>query len=109
MSGWEPAEVTSFEYDGDRLVRSVTIREPEFNTVDVAALLEVRRRRNVRRGPHGYTITEATDPANQFLWEAKPRKDHALKAVVDAQRLYNAANPDADDLKSLIWDVTKRA
>lgn len=40
MDGREPAEVTEHEYDaGGRLVRSVTIREPEFTEQDRGELL----------------------------------------------------------------------
>jgi hypothetical protein len=109
LSGWEPAEVTTYEYDGDRLVRAVTIREPEFSTVDTAALLEARRRARVRRGPHGYTIAEATDPDNQFAFVAKPRQDWAMRALNQAQEAYKRDNPGATDLSSLVWDVKKRS
>jgi hypothetical protein len=101
--------VTTFEYDGDRLVSSVTIREAEFSPLDVAALLEARRRARVRRGPHGYTIAEATDPDNQFNFVAKPRQDWAMRALNQAQEAYRAENPKATDLHSLVWDVQKRS
>jgi hypothetical protein len=109
LSGWEPAEVTSYEYDGDRLVRTVTVQEPEFSTLDVAVLLEARRRARVRRGPHGYTIAEATDPENQFAFVAKPRQDWAMRALELAQKAYKAENPGATDAGSLVWDVQKRS
>jgi hypothetical protein len=101
--------VTTYEYDGDRLVRSVTIREAEFSPLDVAAMLEVRRRANVRRGPHGYTIAEATDPANQFAFVAKPRQDWAMRALNQAQETFKRENPKATDLHSVVWDVQKRS
>lgn len=84
------------------------MREPEFDDLDVAALIEARRRARVRRGPHGYTIEEATDPANQFAFEAKPRQDWAMKTQLETERRYREANPDAKDLASLVWDVTRR-
>jgi hypothetical protein len=101
--------VTTYEYDGDRLVSSVTIREAEFSPLDVAALLEARRRARVRRGPHGYTVAEATDPDNQFAFVAKPRQDWALRAMNQARAAYEAENPKATDLGSLVWDVQKRS
>lgn len=45
MEGREPAEVTEHEYEGGRLVRSVTVREPEWTEQDlleVLALAEYR-------------------------------------------------------------------
>lgn len=91
------------------MVRSVTIREPEFSALDVAVLLEARRRVRVRRGPHGYTIAEATDPANQFAFVAKPRQDWAMRALNQAQDAYKRENPKATDLNSLVWDVQRRS
>jgi hypothetical protein len=102
--------VTTYEYDDDgRVVRAVTVAESEFSALDVAALLEAKRRGNVRRGPHGYTIAEATDPADQFNWEAHPRQDYALKALRKAQRDARAAAPDATDHDSVVWDVRKKS
>lgn len=108
LSGWEPAEVTTCEYDGDRLIRTVTIREPEFSNLDVAVLIEARRRRRVRRGPHGYPISEATDPDNQFAFKAaNPTRDWAMKALTQAQRAWYAANPQDEGDPSLVWNVEK--
>lgn len=102
--------MTTFEYDdAGRVVASVTVREAEFSPLDVAALLEVRRRARVRRGPHGYTIAEATDPENQFAFVAKPRQDWAMRALNQAQETYKRENPKATDLHSLVWDVQKRS
>lgn len=107
--GWEPAQITTFEYDGDRLVRAVTVVEPEWSAEDRALLVASRRAERVKRGPHGYSLEEAMDPANQFRFDpGKPRRDFAMKALQDAQRAYFKANPDARDDRSLVWDVKKR-
>lgn len=90
-------------------MRSVTTREPEFNALDVAALIEARRRQRVRKGPHGYPITEATDPLNQFAFKVpSPRRDWAMHALHKAQKAWLAAHPDDKGDPSLIWDVEKR-
>lgn len=89
-------------------MRSVTVREAEFSPLDVAALLEVRRRRRVKRGPHGYPITEATDPANQFAFKAgNPTRDWAMRALTQAQKAWTAANPQDEGDPSLVWNVEK--
>lgn len=42
------------------------------------------------RGSHGFLMSEAMDPANQFAFVAseKPRVDYAEKARLDAQTAY---------------------
>ena len=110
MTGWEPAEVTTYEYDGDgRLVRSTTVREAEFTPDEVASLLASRRAAGVRRGSHGYTIAEATDPANQFAFApSKPVRDWAMKAMHSAQQQWYAEHPEDKGDPSLVWTVEKR-
>lgn len=106
MQGWEPAEVTTFEYDGDRLVRSVTVREPEWSMYDVAVLLASRRR---AVGPHGIPVAEATDPANReaFAGYEMPVVDYATKALEDARDRYYKAWPDANR-NGHMWGVRRR-
>jgi hypothetical protein len=90
------------------VVRSVTIREPEFSTLDVAVLLEARRRSRVKRGPHGYSIRDATDPDNQFAFKASnPTRDWAMRALTQAQKAWYAANPQDEGDPSLVWNVEK--
>ena len=110
MTGWEPAEVTSFEYDADgRVVRAVTVRESEFSLGDVAALVASRRAESVRRSPTGYTLAEAKDPANQFAFEVKnPKRDWAVAALNSAQERFYTQYPKAKGDPSLIWDVRRR-
>ena len=102
--------MTVYEYDGDgRFAKSATVREPEFSPLDVAVLLEARRRQRVKRGPHGYPITEAMDPANQFTFRAdKPVRDWAMAALHQAQKAWFAAHPDDKGDPSLIFPVEKR-
>jgi hypothetical protein len=107
--GWEPATVTLHEYDGDKLVRSVTVQEPEWSPDDVALVIASRRDERVKRGPHGYPLEMAMDPENQFAFEpGKPRRDWAMKALQDAQEAYFTSNKDARGDRSLVWDVSLR-
>jgi hypothetical protein len=107
--GWEPAEVTYYEYEGDRLVRSVTVREPEWSVDDRALVIASRRAERVKRGPHGYPLEVAMDPANQFAFDpGNPSRDWAMKALQDAQEAFFTANPSARGDRSLVWDVKRR-
>lgn len=67
--GWEPAEVTTFEYDGSgRLVRAVTVREPEYSDLDRRWLAKSFEDEKTPRGSHGVPISEATDPQYRGKW-----------------------------------------
>jgi hypothetical protein len=113
LSGWEPAEVTTYEYDGDRLVSSVTVREAEWSSGDVAALIAARRRANVKRSPTGYTVAEATDPANRDAFFVKrnadgvptPKRDYSVHALTRAQEDFYRAFPAAKGDPSYVWTV----
>jgi len=109
LTGWEPGEVTTFEWDGaGRLVRAVTVREAEFSEVDVAMLLAEFERANVLRGRHGRPMSEATAPENQFAYDVPPpTTDWAQKKLKEAQEAFKKSWPQAD-MDSLLWLVTKR-
>lgn len=114
LMGWEPASVTTYEYDGDRLVRSVTVREPEFSLTDLASLLENRADALAPRGSHGHLLAESMDPnadaaswSSEFRYKAVgPRKDHAQAAMDAARKEYEAKYPDADT-SALRWAVER--
>lgn len=109
LSGWEPAELSSFEYDdAGRLLRVVTVREPEF-TPDELALLLMSRRLQRDMGRHGIPMAEATDPANQFAFAGyeAPLTDFAEKALEDAKDRYYKAWPNAER-NGHLWGVTRR-
>lgn len=104
MHGWEPAEVTTYEYEGDRLVRSVTVREPEYDADELALLLASRRRQG-EIGSHGIPMSEAMDPANQFRFDAQSRPviDWAAKAIADKQDAYYAGRPKGESRNGHRW------
>lgn len=106
LAGWEPAQVTTFERDfWGRVIRTVTVQEPEFSRDDVATLLASRRRDALPRGSHGHLLSEATDPKNK--WHTSlPTTDFAAKELNAAQERYSKTYPDAD-MSSLLWGVQK--
>lgn len=114
MEGWEPREFTEYEWDGDRLVGSVTWREPEWSTDDVNALLALREYRRLT-GPHGQQMDEAMspdgDPSNpdaKFRWVAGlPSVDFAQKAINVEQDNYKKKYGDDADMGSMRWSVRK--
>ena len=115
MLGWEPAEVTTYVYDGDRLVKSVTVRESEFRDVDVAELLDLLVEDSKPRGAHGIPLETALsrdwDPSNldgkgRFVVPA-PTVDFAAKALSDAQNAFAKDHPDFD-MSALRWTVQKK-
>jgi len=89
--------VTTYEYDGDRLVGSVTVREPEWTPAEVALRLALGRVKAVPRNRLGVPLAEAMDPANQFKYQGldKPEMDWSEKAVEDKKDAFYKANPDA--------------
>lgn len=87
---------------------TVVTREPEYTDEDRARLIALRRLEQ-ELGPHGYPMSEAMDPANQFAFEGyeKPRTDFVEKARKDAMDAYYKRYPDADR-NGHIWGVKRR-
>lgn len=108
--GWEPGESTTFEYDDEgRMVRAITVREPEYSHLDRSWMLESRRRDAEPRGRHGWLMSEATDPANRAkFFVPPPTVDFAevahAKAKEDAQKIYKDVYP----MDSLVLKVEKK-
>jgi len=71
-NGWEPAEITEYEYDDQgRVVRTITRREPEWDDesrAHVMALLQYER--NICKGCGGW-LPETTDPENEGKYTSK--------------------------------------
>ncbi|GAA1148394.1 hypothetical protein GCM10009651_36330 [Microbacterium natoriense] len=116
LLGWEPGEITTFEYDdADRLVRAVTVREPEFSAWDRAVLLADAVDSKAPRGAHGLLLSEVTKPENQFAYDVPrtplgipmPGIDWAQKALDDAQEQYRKAFPK-EPMGSKLWRVIDR-
>lgn len=110
MRGWEPREFTEYEYEGDRLVRSVTYKEPEFSRGDVAsAIAEQIRAADI--GPHGIPMSEAMNPENQFGFKVseKPEMDWAAAAIGKAQDAYYAGRGKDQPRHGHVWRAEPKA
>lgn len=104
--GWEPAEVTTYEYDDTgRLVQAVTVREAEFSAWDRAVLIADRAHALAPRGDHGLLLSETTDPANQGRYTVPlPTVDFAAKKLADEKKKYAKQWGD-DALTGTLWRV----
>lgn len=106
LNGWAPKTVT---LDPDGVVLSVTVTQPRFTPRERAVLLASRRAEQARRGQHGQLMSEATDPKNQFAYQARgPITDWAQKKLDEAEDAYKKKYPDAD-MGSLHFWVEKIA
>lgn len=94
------------------MTRSVAVSEPEWSRNDVAVLVASRLlERQV--GPHGFPMSVAMDPANQFAFKGSdgPRVDWAEKAKRDAQDKYYKLHDTKDAPVSRnghIWSVERK-
>lgn len=108
--GWEPGEVTSFEYDDDgRLLRAITVREPEFSDIDRKWLMDSWEAEQAPRGSHGWLMSEATDPANQGkFFVGPPTLDFAAKAEIEAREDAEKIYKDKIPMGALKFRVEKK-
>ena len=90
------------------MVSQVTVRESEF-TPDETALLLASHRLEAETGPHGFLMSEAMDPANQFAFEGseKPKTDYVEKARRDRMDRYYKQWPDSNR-NGHVWSVKRR-
>lgn len=105
--------MTTFEYEGDRVVRSVTVREPEWSPDELAVMLEFLHDEREPRGSHGHRLSEAMSvDANpqrrdaKYRYVAEPGTDFAAQALVKAQQEWQRAFPDGD-ASTLLWSVKR--
>lgn len=106
MDGWEPTEETVYEYDEQgRLVRALTVREPEWSEQDVAWMLALAEWRATRCPACGGDIRECTDPASEGRYEVPPpHRCHAATAIAAAQERYM----DSQHPQALLFHVRRR-
>lgn len=104
--GWEPAEVTTYEYDdAGRVVRAVTVREAEFSSWDRAVLLADRARALAPRGAHGLLLSETTNPENAGRYTVPlPTVDFAAKKLAAEKKKYAQQWGD-ESLTGTLWRV----
>jgi hypothetical protein len=82
-AGWEPAEVTTYEYDDDgRLIRSTTVREAEWGEVDRGAMLALAAYEASICTGCRQPMSQSMDPDTQFKWRGQILAQcHACYAV----------------------------
>lgn len=86
---------------------SVTVAEPRFTRGEVARLVASRRKERQQRGSHGFTIAEATDPANMGRFKlGVPATDFAAKAEAEGLELARKQYGD-DAMRWLLFAVEK--
>ncbi|MFD6770587.1 hypothetical protein ACFWC6_30690 [Micromonospora chalcea] len=96
--GWEPAEFTEHEYDEqNRLVRSVTTREPEWDDEERGWMLALAVYR-ASLCPHcGRPLSVCTDPESEGRWVVPPPRrcfaSTALRSAVPEYR--DSPQPEA--------------
>lgn len=114
LDGWEPRAVSIPEYDGDRIVRTVEYWEPEWDD-DQRDLMLAYKQFADDIGPHGFLMSEATDPGAdpteydnplRFGVEA-PIVDWVRKAQLDAEAAWRTAEGDDANMNGLIFPVRK--
>lgn len=86
---------------------TVVNREPEFSREDVAALLALKRMR-ADVGDHGFSMSEATDPANRGMFEAYLITDYVERARQMARAKNKREYPD-DPGYGHVWGVRRRS
>lgn len=105
--GWEPGEVTTFEYDDDgRMVRAITVREPEYSHLDRRWLRDSFEQDSAQRSSTGWLMSEATDPANRYkFYTPPPATDFAKLAEIKGKEEAKAAYEGKIPLDALIHRV----
>ncbi|MGC5019009.1 hypothetical protein [Micromonospora sp. DT47] len=107
LDGWEPAESTSYEYDGGRLVRSVTVRESEWSDADrawMAALVGYRATLCPCGCGHLADDTLAHEDDGRRWVAPPPARCRARTALAIAQ----AQHQDSPQPEALLWRVERR-
>ncbi|MFC3504802.1 hypothetical protein ACFOOK_28075 [Micromonospora krabiensis] len=107
LDGWEPAETTVYEYDAGRLVRSVTVREPEWSEQDrawMAALVGYRASLCPCGCGHPAEQTQAHESDGRTFVVPPPVRCRARTALVQAQAQYE----DTPQPEALLWSVERR-
>ncbi|MFG3639080.1 hypothetical protein ACGF3C_02250 [Micromonospora sp. NPDC047762] len=107
-AGWEPTETTTHEYgEGGRLVRSVTVREPEWSDADrawMAALAGYRNRPCACGCGHPAEETTAHESDGRQYVVPPPTRCRARTALAQAQAHYQ----DTPQPEALLWRVERR-
>lgn len=85
----------------------MTTREPEYDDRDRALISASFNEQHQPRGPHGYTMAEATDPEHQFDWKVDPlKRDFIATLLKREQALWKKQYPH-EDPDSFVWSVSR--
>lgn len=106
FDGWEPAEETTYEYDGDgRLVRSVTTRETEWTEEEQDWMLALSEyRASLCPCGCGHPLRETAAQEGTHEWTVPPPvRCLARDALSIAQNTAQRDRPEA-----LLWRVERR-
>jgi hypothetical protein len=98
FDGWEPTEVTTYEYDEQgRVARATTVREPEWSEQDQFLMLALARYRDdLCPSCHG-DMHETTDIANDDGYRSLPpiRCHRCTELARSAERYRDEPHPGA--------------
>lgn len=85
----------------------MTVQEPRFTAVEKVLLLQARRLAKAPRGPHGWLMSEATDPANAGRFRAtEPTTDLVAQAIGRAVESWETKYGEGS-AKYLLWGAEK--
>lgn len=99
--------MTEYEYDDQgRMVRSVTVREPEFDAGQLT-LLRAHQDREGSLNEFGIPLSIATDPANQFRWitDDAPTVDWAAYYLEAKKRQVYGDKDQGPNRAGHLWGV----
>lgn len=114
LDGWEPRVVSVPEYDGDRIVRTVEYREPEWDDEQRELMIAYKRFLD-DLGPHGHLRSESmsadADPNNydsplRFVAD-DPVIDWAEKTRLDRIDQWRQEAGDKANMNGLVFRVRK--
>lgn len=115
LDGWEPRTLTEYERDSaGKVVRALECRESEWDEEQVALMTAYKRFAD-DIGPHGFLMSEATDPGAdpneydnplRFVAEA-PVIDWVRKAQLDAEAAWRTAEGEDANMNGLTFPVRK--
>lgn len=85
-------------------VLSVAVVEPRFTRAEVDVLLASRRKEREPRGPHGFTIAEATDPnVRGRIRVPLPTRDFIQQRIDKEKRSYEKTYGEHAEMGSLYF------
>jgi hypothetical protein len=82
FGGWEPTTTTTYEYDDqNRIVRSTTLTEPEFDDEQRGLMLALQVYEDLRCDGCGGNLEETTAPENEGRYRVSKSRCHKCDAI----------------------------